>query len=563
LIAKKVHALYNIIEEVHMNFKKLAVFMASAVFTITGLISLIQAENMDKTGTYVLDPYEKVDWEKFEHIHSFSHQHANRPPSYNPGAEVFWDMGFRHLPFSNYYPSSPTPLSDEFRKKHPDALWAPNAEQHSASGAGHFNAIDSYYSTGHGHSAKTGYSNKNKVSPVEYEFSGLNAYDPEKPWLSIYILYLYIGAEDNATLSITVEGAREINRGTHEPNEENILKNRKISAKLGAIYLRAESEKVKVRFDFKPEEIKRLAFGIRQGVHRPWKDAYRAALDGTLKDADGNPIEGLRFPDGGGITLNHTGSFSDTLEKLDFDPRVLGIEVWNQHFAFGPKGSLAFYNLWDEVLSTGKRCFGFFVRDHFIYERGRNVLILPPSKGLSIEEREHNAARAYRNGIFYGLLGALALDENGQKIAPYDCSEFRFTRITLKKDKDGNPESVEVAVDGADKTKRPNIQVRFITERGISLIENKPQASFKLSKDTDGKINEKYVRIEAFAYPSTHLKGKPLTAEAMAKMNVLEISRLHDILGGGYHGTVDFDKGKQAPVPIVDMLFSQPIIFNY
>jgi len=45
-------------------------------------------------------------------------------------------------------------------------------------------------------------------------------------------------------------------------------------------------------------------------------------------------------------------------------------------------------------------------------------------------------------------------------------------------------------------------------------------------------------------------------------MNVLEISRLHNILGGGYAGTVDFDKGKEAPVPIVDMIFSQPIMFR-
>lgn len=213
-------------------------------------------------------------------------------------------------------------------------------------------------------------------------------------------------------------------------------------------------------------------------------------------------------------------------------------------------------------MKTGTRCFGFFVRDHFIYERGRNVLLLPPSEGLSIEEREHNAARAYRNGAFYGLLGALAVDENGQKKAPYDYSEFRFTGISVKRDSNGTPQSVEVSVAGADKARRPNTQIRFITEKGISLIENKADASFKLERDSEGKIASKYVRIEAFAYPSTHLKGEPLTAEALAKMDVLEISRLHDILGGGYGGTVDFDRGKEAPIPIVDMIFSQPVMFR-
>jgi len=540
--------------------KKNGIALVMAVFFFTGFMSILHAETL-KPGTEVLNPYEDVDWEKFEHIHSFSHQHANRPPSYNPGAEVFWDMGFRHLPFSNYYPSSPTPLSDDFRKKHPGALWSPNAEQHSAQGAGHFNVIDSYYSTGHGDSAKISY-RRNKVSPVEYEFSGLNPYNPERPWMSIYFLDLSITGKEGATLFMTIEGAQRANPNTYAPTADSVMNKTRIPAKRTSIYIRAESEKVRVRFDLNPDEIDDLRLTMRQGVHRPWKDAFRAALDGTLKDAKGNPIEGLRFPDGGGITLNHTGSFSDTIEKLNFDPRVLGIEIFNQHMAFGPKGSMAFYNLWDEVLKTGTRCFGFFVRDHFIYERGRNILLLPPSEGLSIQEREHNASRAYRKGIFYGSLGALALDENGQKTAPYDYSEFKFTSIMLKKDKDGNPEAVKVSVAGADKTKRSNIQVRFITDRGISLIENKPDAEFRLSKNQAGRIIEKYVRVEAFAYPPTHLKGKPLTAEDLAKMNVLEISRLHNILGGGYAGTVDFDKGKEAPVPIVDMIFSQPIMFR-
>jgi len=514
-----------------------------------------------KTG--ILNPYENVEWDKFEHLHSFSHQHGNRPPAYDVNPEKFWNMGFHHFPFSNYYPSSPTPLPGEFRKKHPDALWAPNAEHHSAHGAGHFNVIDSYYSTGHGQDAAGISYRRNRTSPVEYEFSGLNAFDAEKPWLSIYKLDLRVSGKAGAYLSMTVDGARQADPGTCELAQDSVMKGRKIPAERGRIFIRAESDRVKVRFDFNPAEIDDLRFVMRQGVYRPWKDAFRAALDGTLKDGEGRPLEGLRFPDGGGITLNHTGGPLDsTLEKLTFDPRVLGIEVWNQHYAFGRKGSLEYYALWDEVLRTGTRCFGFFVKDHFICERGRNVLLVPPSSGVPLEERERNASRSYRNGAFYGLLGALAVDDMGQKTAPYDHSSFRFTRISVRKDSHGIPEGVEVAVDGADRTKRPNTQIRFISDKGISLIENKPQASFQLTRDAGGKVVEKYVRIEAFAYPPTHLQGKPLTAEDLAAMNVLHISRLHDLLGGGYGGTVDFDKGKSAPIPIVDMLFSQPIMFN-
>jgi len=512
--------------------------------------------------TEFFNPYENVDWNKFEHLHSFSHQHGNRPPSYSVSAEEFWDMGFRHLPFSNYYPSAPSPLPLKFREKHPDALWAPNAEQHSAFGVGHFNVIDSYYSTGHGQGANISY-RKNRTSPIEYEFSGLNVYNPEKPWLSIYWLDLRISGKDEAVILITLEGACKVNPTTYEVVKDGDIKDSSIPAKSRAIYIRAESDKVKVRLDFNPDEISDVSLVIRQGVHRPWKDAFRAALDGTLKDKEGNPIEGLRFSDGGGITLNHTGGpVNSVLEKLRFDSRVLGIEVWNQHYAFGPKGSLAFYNLWDEVLKTGTRCFGFFVKDHFIYERGRNVLLVPSPEKLTIAEREHNCSRAYRNGTFYGLIGALAVDEKGQKTPPYDYSSFRFTQIILRKNSKGIPETIEVSVDGADKTKRPNTQIRFITEKGISMVENSSHAFYKLTKDAGGNVLEKYVRIEAFAYPSTYLKDKPLTAEILAKMNVLEISRLHDNTGGGYSETVDFDKGKEVPIPIVDMLFSQPIMFN-
>ena len=48
----------------------------------------------------VLNPYADVHWDKVEYLHSFSHQHGQNP-------QIFWDMGYRHLPLSNYYPSKP------------------------------------------------------------------------------------------------------------------------------------------------------------------------------------------------------------------------------------------------------------------------------------------------------------------------------------------------------------------------------------------------------------------------------------------------------------------------
>lgn len=105
-------------------------------------------------------------------------------------------------------------------------------------------------------------------------------------------------------------------------------------------------------------------------------------------------FEKLHYPDGGGMTLNHpTGKLADYLPMLDFDPRVLGIEVWNQLTSgFGssrgfyddtPGPHLHFYELWDQILRTGRRCWGFFVKDHNTLGRGRNVLLVPKLDTLS------------------------------------------------------------------------------------------------------------------------------------------------------------------------------------
>lgn len=555
----------------------LFILLQAVIFTTV----ITAQEKGDLKNKKVLNPYEDVDWNKVKYLHSFSHQHG-----WN--TKLFWDMGFRHFPFSNYYPSSPTPLMKEFREEYPDALWAPNAEHHTMTDSGHhWNALGSYYATGHGESAKIQYPEEKK-SPVEYVFSGLNVFGEQPLGAGVYFLHYEIKTAGNkkAPVLLSVEGAREVHRRTYKIVGDGKVKEREITVPGTAyIYLAADSERVKVRFDFNPEEISDMRFWMKQGVGRPWREAFRSALDGekkhcgasvavtmfpgrpaswavysgAKKEGAGNPVEGLMFPDGGGITINHTGGpLSDIIEYLDFDPRVLGIEVWNQRRTFGSESSMSFYNLWDEVLKTGRRCFGFFVKDHIWSGSGRNILLVPDSSELSREERERNALRAYRNGEFFGLLGATEVNESGRPVMPYDYSQFRFTGISVKDSPEGTPEHIEVSVDGADRAKRPNVQIRFITEEGISLIENDSSALFKIKKDAEGNILNKYIRVEAFAYPDTHLNGKPLTAEAVSEMNVFEISMLHDNLGGA---RIDQFKGATAPIPIVDMIFSQPLLF--
>ncbi len=145
--------------------------------------------------------------------------------------------------------------------------------------------------------------------------------------------------------------------------------------------------------------------GYPIGCGLPWHEAATRVF------------EQLQFPDGGGLTINHpvwSGLDAAKLTRmLDFDSRVLGIEIWNQTCEQLNKKGWAL-DLWDEVLQTGRRCYGFSVSDHahsvdpgFL---GHNVLLLPAD--LPAADREQACLRAYRNGQFYCVrTGRLRLEE--------------------------------------------------------------------------------------------------------------------------------------------------------
>src|SRR5690606_13056678 len=190
--------------------------------------------------------------------------------------------------------------------------------------------------------------------------------------------------------------------------------------------------------------------------------------------------------------------------------------------------NLHFYRLWDDLLRTGRRCWGFFVKDHTTYGRGRNVLVVPALDGLPPTEREAAALRAYRQGAFFGSVAAVAANEAGEVVPPYDRSDFRFSRLAVRRDAGGRPVAVEAAVAGNDPEKRPQVQIRFVTDRGVAAVVDAPQAEFPLERDGKGGLAPVFVRVEAFAYPRTHLRGEPLTAEMLRGLHVHDISLLHD-----------------------------------
>ena len=75
---------------------------------------------------------------------------------------------------------------------------------------------------------------------------------------------------------------------------------------------------------------------------------------------------------------------------LDMDDRVLGIEIFN--------GNTWDVTVWDQILMSGRRCWGFAVPDHKHKSNttwyGRNVLVVP-------ELTQHECCKAFRNGNMY------------------------------------------------------------------------------------------------------------------------------------------------------------------
>ena len=155
------------------------------------------------------------------------------------------------------------------------------------------------------------------------------------------------------------------------------------------------------------------------------------------------------------------------LEVLDYDPRVLGIEVIEG-------GGTNSESYWDWVLSTGRQCFGFFVPDHSIRRKdnsfGVNVL-LPHARTVEA------CLKAYRKGNFYGAKRGLG--------------ELKFKRITFK------GKTVEAETD------RP-ARINVITAQGV-VRETKSGTSITWTvpkPPTCGGPRERvhmFARIKAYA----------------------------------------------------------------
>lgn len=168
-------------------------------------------------------------------------------------------------------------------------------------------------------------------------------------------------------------------------------------------------------------------------------------------------IEDLQYSDGGGVTINHPFwselTAQDIIDILDVDDRVLGVEIFNsfrENYTDGVLSESLVENiaLWDSVLSTGRRCWGFCVADHQgqITEdwEGRNILLVP-------EADEHNCLKAYRNGEFYGQIGNtnlaftnISFSDGEYTVEAANCNKINIVIDGTYSEYSGTSVSVEV-----------------------------------------------------------------------------------------------------------------------
>ena len=307
-------------------------------------------------------PYLGLDWSKVMKVKTTTHGHCLNQSM----LDVYLKRGFGLMTVSNYYPSAPYwPLEK---------------------------MTSNYYRVHHDH-------------PVTVKRKRMNGpFD----WNRIVAEWKDELPEAQAKEFPFKEGGRlfkPLPEGVLEaPNAEHhgfLLANGRSA---GSLHMCAPGSAFKSgTFDAR-DRFKSMSHGYHFGSGEFW---------GTAVD---RMIAGLIYPDGGGVTVNHPTwtklNRELLLEILDWDPRVLGIEVLE-----AGKNS---ENYWDWVLSTGRQCFGVFVPDWSIRARVFGVNV------LCVQERTvHACLKAYREGNFYGA--AVGLDDLAFTSLTFDKKQVKAT----------------------------------------------------------------------------------------------------------------------------------------
>lgn len=247
--------------------------------------------------------------------------------------------------------------------------------------------------------------------------------------------------------------------------------------------------------------------GSASGGWRPlnWKVAFDIILSRLL------------YPDGGGVTINHLKwtnrnqiniSTDFAIRMLDYDDRILGVELTTEYGRATLKSSNNWDSreYWDEILLTGRRCWGFAVPDHDAEAEtgwtgenwtGQNVLLLPSNSATTGEEANHACLKAYRNGQFFCRVKQGA---------------FAFTDISV------NDKTISASTNSGTK-------IRFIVDGNATEYDG-ASASHTVSNDAV------YCRIEADDTNGNLLMSQAITFKEYVKPKKNIISALDIALYG-------------------------------
>ena len=369
-------------------------------------------------GGRVHNPYAEVSWETAQRVPSATHMHlANQVQLENA-----YRYGIRHLPISNYYPSAPydgdTRLSD-FRLRQ---WWRATRDGEVLEPPINFNDI------------------------IDWQGELEEPYRSQLPFEETELAYRAI--PDDAILSHNAEHHGFSNSQAHICSP-------------GSSFASGTFD-VHNKFQLNQH-------GFPVGFGGTWQSAFEGMIDG------------LDCPDGGGITINHPTWFSkftdeQVLEMLDFDDRVLGIEIYNDYSGKRdwfqkpdyeapnePEQGFSL-NMWDRILSTGRRCWGFCVPDHSAAGggnwQGRCMLLVE-------QATEHACLKAYRDGSFYGCLTG-----DGPFVEAFEAAES----------------SVSIVLNDS-------AEIRFVADAQVVASVNDDRATFNVPQQ-DGSAAVTYVRVD-------------------------------------------------------------------
>lgn len=354
-------------------------------------------------------PYRDVEWDKAFQVHTTTHGHATTQSR----LDAFLGRGFGLLTLSNYYPSAPyCPASkmtvNYYRLHHEFPVMFKGVR---TDGPFDWNAIAAPW-----------------IDEVEEKFR------KEFPF-----------KEGGPLFKPLPEGVLEAPNAEHHGFTDS-----------GTHLCAPGSAFASGTFDAH-DSFKTKSHGYHFGTGEPW----RVAVD--------RMIDGLIFADGGGVTINHPTwsklNRQHMMDMLDYDPRILGIEVFNESAGDKkryPWSDAYSEDYWDYALGQGRQCFGFFVSDWGVKE-GTNVLLVK-------EKTVHECLKAYRQGNWYGAI-------KGRGIL-----NFR-----------------QIGFDGETLAARTDKKARFqvISRQGVVLEKEADAMTMSVAKEDYEKHG--YLRVKAFA----------------------------------------------------------------